>query len=72
MVEVTLTCPICALIPEGGLKNRTCPNKPTDKSVKWECENPPHVTGWYYVQKWNEGAELEQAKTIGIGAISDE
>lgn len=70
MVDWTKTCPICAL--EVALVNRTCPNKPTDKTVKWECPNPPHVTGYWYVRKWNEGVELAQAESIGIGAISDE
>lgn len=72
MTDYTKSCPICGLFPEGGLVNRTCPNKPTDKTQKWECSNPPHVTGYYYVKKWNEGIELAQAETIGIGAISDE
>lgn len=70
MLDHTKSCPICGEFVE--LVNRTCPNKPTNPSEKWVCKNIPHITGQFYVDKWNQEIEITSSEAIGIAAISDE
>lgn len=63
-------CGICGLVYVTRFCG-TCPNKPTDPAVKWECPNKPHVTGAIYVRAWNAGVVTAQAEARGIAAIAN-